>query len=64
MRAARQRAAIEREQRIERALKAMDEIDKTISGKSKRRQADIAPTDMTQDETARSETAADESARG
>jgi len=35
VRAARQRAATEREQRIERALQAMDEIDKSVSSKSK-----------------------------
>lgn len=64
VRAARQRAAAEREQRIERAIKAMDQIDKSISGKSKRRQADTAPTDTTQDETARSETAADDRPAG
>ncbi len=53
VRAARQRAAAEREQRIERALKAMHEIDKSLSGKGKKRQADIAPPSTTQEETAR-----------
>ena len=38
VRAARHRAATEREQRIERAIKAMDEIDKSMAGKSKKRQ--------------------------
>jgi transposase len=53
VRAARQRAATEREQRIERAIKAMDEIDQSLSGKkSKKRQADTTPADATQDETA------------
>ena len=40
VRAARQRAATEREQRIERAIKAMDELDK--SGAGKKRQAEAA----------------------
>ena len=52
VRAARQRAAAEREQRIERALEAMNEIDKTQSGKSKKRQADSTPTDTTQQDKA------------
>jgi transposase len=57
VRAARQRAATERKQRIERALEAMDEIDKSMSGKSKKRQADTAQADTTQAETARTEPA-------
>jgi transposase len=40
VRAARQRAATEREQRIDLALKAMGEIDKNMSGKGKKRKAD------------------------
>ena len=40
VRAARQRAAIEREQRIAHALKAMNEIDKNLSGKGKKARAD------------------------
>ncbi len=40
VRAARQRAATEREQRIARALQAMDEIDKNMSGKGKKARAD------------------------
>jgi transposase len=55
VRAARQRAAIEREQRIERALKAMEEIDKSLSSKSKKRQPDTTAANTTQDETARAE---------
>jgi transposase len=51
VRAARQRAATEREQGIERALEAMDEIDKRLSSKSKKRQPDTTPADTTQDET-------------
>lgn len=51
VRAARQRAATEREQRIERALQAMGEIDKSMSGKSKRRQPEATPAGTTQDET-------------
>ena len=54
VRAARQRAATEREQRIACALKAMDEIDKTMAGKSKKRRAQ---TETTQAEAARTETA-------
>ena len=57
VRAARQRAATEREQRITHALKAMDEIDKGLSGKGKKRQADSTPADTTQDEAARAEAA-------
>jgi transposase len=57
VRAARQRAATECEQRIECALKAMDEIDKTMAGKSKKRQAQ---TETTQAEAARTETALDD----
>ena len=58
VRAARQRAAIEREQRIEHALEAMHEIDKSMAGKSKKRQPDATPADTTRDEpAARAETA-------
>lgn len=56
VRAARQRAATEREQRIERAVEAMDEIDKSLSGKRKKPQAETA---RAQDETARSATSVD-----
>lgn len=55
VRAARQRAATEREQRIERAIKAMDEIDKSLSRKRKKRPADTSPADTTHDETAQTE---------
>ena len=44
VRAARQRAATEREQRIERALAAMDELDK--SGAGKKRQAEVAAQEV------------------
>jgi len=64
VRAARQRAAIEREQRIEHALKAMQEIDKSLSSKSKKRQPEATPADTTQDETARTETALDDRPAG
>ena len=64
VRAARQRAASEREQRIERAIKAMDEIDKSLSGKSKKRPADTSPVDTTQDETARAEAAVQDQPKG
>ncbi len=57
VRAARQRAASEREQRIERAIKAMNEIDKSMAGKSQKRQADTSPVDTTQDETTPAEAA-------
>ena len=67
VRAARQRAATEREQRIERAIKAMDEIDKHMAGKNmsnsakkhqaKATAAEPTPADTTQDETARCEPA-------
>lgn len=62
--AARQRAATEREQRIERAIKAMDEIDKSMAGKSKKRQADTPPVDTTHDETAQAETAVQDQPTG
>jgi transposase len=52
-RAARQRAAAEREQRIDLALKAMDEIDKSLSGKNKKARADRTQADTVQDEPAR-----------
>ncbi len=64
VRAARQRAAAEREQRIDLALKAMDEIDKSMSSKSKKRQLDTTPADKTQDQTARTETALDDRPAG
>ena len=59
VRAARQRAASEREQRIDLALKAMDEIDKSLSGENKKARADRAPADTVQDEPARIEDAPD-----
>jgi transposase len=59
VRAARQRAATEREQRVARALKAMDAIDKSQSNKSKKRQADSTQADTAQDEPARTEAAPD-----
>jgi len=64
VRAARQRAASEREQRLERALKAMDEIDKNLSGKGKQRQADGTRADTTQDESDRTETPVDAQVAG
>ena len=57
VRAARQRAAAEREQRIDLALEAMDEIDKNLSGKGKKRQANSTQADTAQDEPARTEVA-------
>jgi transposase len=64
VRAARQRAATEREQRIERAIQAMDEIDKRMAGKNKKRQPDATPAETTQAETARTETALDDRPAG
>ena len=55
VRAARQRAATERQQRIELALQAMGEIDKSLSSKSKKRQPDTTEANTTHDETARAE---------
>jgi len=49
VRAARQRAATEREQRIEQALKAMDAIDKSLSGKSKKHHSASTHADTAQD---------------
>jgi transposase len=56
-RAARQRAAAEREQRIDLALKAMDELDKSLSGKNKKARADRTQADTVQDEPARTKEA-------
>ena len=69
VRAARQRAATEREQRVERAIKAMDEIDKSMAGKSKKRQAkttaaEPTPADTTQDKSAPTETALEDRPTG
>lgn len=52
VRAARQRAATEREQRIARALQAMNEIDKNMSGKGKKARAHGTQADKAQDEPA------------
>lgn len=59
VRAAHQRAATERQQRIERALQAMDEIGKSMADKRKKRQADSTPATQIQDEPARTEAAPD-----
>ena len=59
VRAARQRAATEREQRIACTLKAIDEIDKSISGMDKKQQADT-----TQGETDRAEPAVEDQTAG
>jgi len=64
VRAARRRAATEREQRIERALKVMQEIDKSLSGKSKKRQPETTPADTTRDETARTEAVVEDQSAG
>jgi transposase len=64
VRAARQRAAAEREQRIDLALKAMDEIDKSLSGKNKKARADSAQADTVQDEPARTDEAPDSQPAG
>ena len=71
VRAARQRAATEREQRIERALQAMDEIEQSLSGKSQKRQAtstatstpaQTSPVQTSQAEAARTDTPVDDQA--
>jgi transposase len=59
VRAARQRAATEREQRIELALQAMGEIGKSMADKTRKRQADSTPAAKTQDEPTRTEAAPD-----
>ena len=59
VRAARQRVAAEREQRIASAIEAMNEIDKNLPGKGKKAAADSTPTDTTQqDEAAQPQVAA------
>ena len=58
VRAARQRAATEREQRIERALKAMDAIDKSLS-KNKKGRANGTKADTAQDQPAQAEASPD-----
>lgn len=60
VRAARQRAATEREQRIGRALKAMDEIDKSLSGKNRSNSGKKARADTDRGETASQDQPADE----
>ena len=64
VRAARQRAAVEREQRIGRALEAMHEIDKALSGKGKKRRAEPSATDTSQDQAAPVEPAAQDQPAG
>lgn len=62
VRAARQRAAAEREQRIVRAIEAMDELDKSVAGKRKKRHAEAAVQDMPAQEVAAQEQPAGEQA--
>ncbi|MHB1690263.1 MAG: IS1182 family transposase [Thiomonas sp.] len=57
VRAARQRAATEREQRIARAIEAMAEIDKSLSGKGKKARANSTQADRAQDEPAQPQAA-------
>lgn len=64
VRAARQRAAREREQRIERALQAMDEIDKSLSGKRKKYPPDTSAADTPQDDAARTATTVEDQPAG
>jgi transposase len=64
VRAARQRAAVEREQRIEHALQAMNEIDKALSGKGKKRRAEPSAADTSQDQAAPLEQAAQDQPAG
>ena len=63
VRAARQRAAAEREQRIGRAIKAMDEIDKSLSGKSKKRQAEAAVQEVAVQEQPEGEQATEQTSK-
>ena len=60
VRAARQRAAAEREQRIDLALKAMGEIDKNLSGKGKKARADTDRGETASHDQPASEQAAEE----
>ncbi len=60
VRAARQRAAAEREQRIDLALKAMGEIDKSLSGKGKKARADTDRGETASHDQPASEQAAEE----
>ena len=64
VRAARQRAGVEREQRIERAIEALNEIDKALSGKGKKRRAEPTPADTAQDETTQGESAVQDQPTG
>ena len=52
VRAARQRAAAEREQRIGRAIEAMDEFDKGVAGKSRKRHTEAAVQEVAVQEAA------------
>ena len=63
VRAARQRAASEREQSIERAIKAMDEIDKSMAGKNMSNGSNKTPAKATAGEPAPVQTTQAESAR-
>ncbi|CQR44578.1 transposase [Thiomonas sp. CB3] len=57
VRAARQRAVVEREQRIARAIEAMAEIDKSLSAKGKKARANSTQADRAQDEPAQPQAA-------
>jgi transposase len=60
VRAARQRAATERAQRIDLALKAMDVIDKNMSGKGKKARTDTDRTEAASPDQAAGEPSAEE----
>ena len=62
VRAARQRAATEREQRIVRAIEAMDELDKSVAGKRRKRHAEAAVQAMPAQEVVAQEQPAGEQA--
>lgn len=64
VRAARERAAAEREQRIARAIEAMNELDKSLSGKRKRRHVEVAGQGAAVQEQAVQEVVAQEQAAG
>ena len=64
VRAARQRAGAEREQRIVRAIEAMNELDKSVAGKRKKRPAEVAVQEAAVQEVAAQEVAAQEQPEG
>ena len=59
VRAARQRAAAEREQRIGRAIEAMDALDKRVAGKRKKHHTAVAAQEVVEQEQPEGEQAAE-----